>query len=171
MNPSPPPTTAVPEQPAQRKLQPVSPHVKVMAGMMGGFAEAAALQPLDVTKTRLQLDNTGKYRGMVNCARTIVAEEGARALYKGLTPFITHLTLKYALRFGSFAWFQGQTQAVLGVGARADFLVRLRRAGITPHPLAHACMNAPRMPCCCRDARAGGPERGAGGGCDHCDAV
>jgi len=39
---------------------------------------------------------------MFHCMRTIVAEEGVGALYKGLTPFITHLTLKYALRFGGF---------------------------------------------------------------------
>lgn len=84
----------------------VSPWVKVLAGMAGGVAEAVALQPLDVTKTRLQLDKSGKYKGMVHCGRTIYAEEGAAALYKGLTPFITHLTLKYALRFGSFAWFK-----------------------------------------------------------------
>ncbi len=32
-----------------------SPWVSVMAGMMGGATEAVVLQPLDVTKTRLQL--------------------------------------------------------------------------------------------------------------------
>lgn len=84
----------------------ISPWVKVLAGMSGGVAEALLLQPLDVTKTRLQLDKTGKYKGMVNCGKTIYAEEGFKALYKGLTPFVTHLTLKYALRFGSFAWFR-----------------------------------------------------------------
>ena len=65
-----------------------------------------AAQPLDVTKTRLQLDKTGRYKGMVHCGTTIAKQEGAAALYKGLTPFVTHLTLKYALRFGSFAFFQ-----------------------------------------------------------------
>lgn len=84
----------------------ISPWVKVIAGMAGGVAEACLLQPLDVTKTRLQLDKVGKYKGMVHCGKTIHAEEGFSALYKGLTPFVTHLTLKYALRFGSFAWFK-----------------------------------------------------------------
>jgi len=36
--------------------------VKLVAGMAGGLAEAVTLQPLDVTKTRLQLDKTGKYK-------------------------------------------------------------------------------------------------------------
>jgi solute carrier family 25 citrate transporter 1 len=76
--------------------------VKLVAGMAGGLAEAVLLQPLDVAKTRLQLDKSGKYKGMFHCLRTVAAEEGAMALYKGLTPFVTHLTLKYALRFGLF---------------------------------------------------------------------
>ncbi len=46
------------------------------------------------------------YRGMVDCGRQIVAQEGVASLYKGLVPFVTHLTLKYALRFGSFAVFR-----------------------------------------------------------------
>jgi solute carrier family 25 citrate transporter 1 len=86
-------------------------YVKMLAGMAGGVAEACMLQPLDVTKTRLQLDTVGKYKGMINCGKTIYREEGYLALYKGLSPFVTHLTLKYALRFGSFAqfreWFAG----------------------------------------------------------------
>lgn len=88
------------------KTKSVSTQVKMMAGMAGGVVEACLLQPLDVTKTRLQLDKHGKYRGMVNCGQTIVKEEGYLALYKGLTPFVAHLTLKYALRFGAFQWFK-----------------------------------------------------------------
>ncbi len=61
---------------------------------------------MDVIKTRLQLDTVGKYRGIVHCGQTIVAEEGVRALWKGLTPFATHLTLKYALRMGSNSVYQ-----------------------------------------------------------------
>jgi hypothetical protein len=33
------------------------------AGSMGGVVEAACLQPIDVIKTRLQLDSVGKYKG------------------------------------------------------------------------------------------------------------
>lgn len=76
--------------------------VKLVAGMAGGLAEACMLQPLDVAKTRLQLDKEKKYKGMFDCLAKVAKEEGAGALYKGLTPFVTHLTLKYALRFGLF---------------------------------------------------------------------
>ena len=44
---------------------------------------------------------------MYDCGRQIVAEEGVSALWKGLTPFATHLCLKYFLRFGTNALYQG----------------------------------------------------------------
>lgn len=68
--------------------------------------EATCLQPIDVIKTRLQLDRSGNYKGIIHCGSTIVKNEGVRALWKGLTPFATHLTLKYALRMGSNAVLQ-----------------------------------------------------------------
>ena len=57
-------------------------------------------------QTRLQLDSTGKYRGLLHCTRTIAAEEGVLALYKGLSPFVMHLTTKYAMRFGVFGYIK-----------------------------------------------------------------
>ncbi|CEG40471.1 mitochondrial carrier family [Plasmopara halstedii] len=93
---------------AEMKNRHVPVYVKMMAGMAGGVAEACILQPLDVTKTRLQLDRTSQYKGMVHCGSTIYKTEGGLALYKGLTPFVTNMVLKYALRFGSFAWFKEQ---------------------------------------------------------------
>jgi hypothetical protein len=130
---------------------------------MGGVIEACCLQPIDVIKTRLQLDKAHKYKGLcaaacrsgtrasggaltrpsaaglwrqvvcartvntpnhqppmrtcvvcapllapgiVDCGRQVVQQEGTRALWKGLTPFATHLTLKYALRMGSNSVYQ-----------------------------------------------------------------
>ncbi len=84
----------------------VSPAIKGFAGSIGGVAEACCLQPMDVIKTRLQLDKVGKYTGIMQCGRTIANEEGVAALWKGLTPFATHLTLKYALRMGSNSVYQ-----------------------------------------------------------------
>lgn len=68
--------------------------------------EACCLQPIDVIKTRLQLDRSATYKGIIHCGTTIVRTEGVRALWKGLTPFATHLTLKYTLRMGSNAVLQ-----------------------------------------------------------------
>jgi solute carrier family 25 citrate transporter 1 len=87
------------------KIVTVSPTVKAVAGSLGGVVEACMLQPIDVAKTRLQLDHSGQYKGMVHCIRTIAAQEGVPSLWKGLTPFLGQLTLKYALRMGSNAFF------------------------------------------------------------------
>lgn len=59
----------------------------------------------DTIKTRMQL-NPALYPGIVSTGSTIARQEGVRALWKGLTPFATHLCLKYALRFGTNAGFQ-----------------------------------------------------------------
>ncbi|KAF8012938.1 hypothetical protein BT93_I0948 [Corymbia citriodora subsp. variegata] len=84
----------------------VPPYMEAISGSLGGTVEACCLQPIDVIKTRLQLDRSGAYKGIVHCGTTIVKTEGVPALWKGLTPFATHLTLKYALRMGSNAVFQ-----------------------------------------------------------------
>ncbi|EFJ09431.1 hypothetical protein SELMODRAFT_447706 [Selaginella moellendorffii] len=84
----------------------VPPYVKALSGSLGGIVEASCLQPIDVIKTRLQLDTARQYRGIANCGVTIVKSEGVRALWKGLTPFATHLTLKYTLRMGTNALLQ-----------------------------------------------------------------
>ncbi|KAG0584348.1 hypothetical protein KC19_3G204800 [Ceratodon purpureus] len=84
----------------------IPPYFKAVSGSLGGLVEASCLQPIDVIKTRLQLDPRKEYRGIWHCGSTIIEREGARALWKGLTPFATHLTLKYTLRMGSNALFQ-----------------------------------------------------------------
>lgn len=57
-------------------------------------------------KTRLQLDKSGQYKGVVDCFKKIHAEEGVGALWKGLNAFATHLCFKYMLRMGTNATFQ-----------------------------------------------------------------
>ena len=119
---------------------------------MGGTLEACCLQPIDVIKTRLQLDKTGKYRGIVDCGRTVAAEEGVRALWKGLTPFATHLTLKYALRMGSNSVYQvGIPQGILRSwqecsynhgGAHCALLLMMMVRQVNTHLCVAACTAA-----------------------------
>lgn len=70
------------------------------------ISQACCLQPVDVVKTRLQLDKTGQYKGVVDCFKQIHAQEGVGALWKGLNAFATHLCFKYMLRMGTNATFQ-----------------------------------------------------------------
>lgn len=86
----------------QRKASPV---FQAFAGSVGGLIEACCLQPIDTIKTRMQLQ-PAKYNSIAGTGITIAREEGVRSLWKGLTPFATHLYSKYALRFGTNAAFQ-----------------------------------------------------------------
>jgi len=94
------------DQNQKKSNQSIPPYMKAISGSIGGTVEACCLQPIDVIKTRLQLDRSGAYKGIIHCGATVARTEGVRALWKGLTPFATHLTLKYALRMGSNAMFQ-----------------------------------------------------------------
>ncbi|CAA2966787.1 mitochondrial succinate-fumarate transporter 1 [Olea europaea var. sylvestris] len=87
-------------------IKTIPPYMKALSGSLGGAMEACCLQPIDVIKTRLQLDRSGSYKGIIHCGTTIARNEGLRALWKGLTPFASHLTLKYTLRMGSNAVLQ-----------------------------------------------------------------
>ncbi|KAK9907509.1 hypothetical protein WJX75_004988 [Coccomyxa subellipsoidea] len=109
----------------------VSPFIKSFAGSIGGVAEAGCLQPMDVIKTRLQLDKAKQYTGIVNCGKQIIAQEGAKSLWKGLTPFATHLTLKYALRMGTNAFYQSLLRDQSGALSDGRRLAAGFAAGIT----------------------------------------
>ncbi|KAL0450997.1 UNVERIFIED_CONTAM: Mitochondrial succinate-fumarate transporter 1 [Sesamum latifolium] len=91
---------------SEKTSKSIPPYMKALSGSLGGIVEASCLQPIDVIKTRLQLDRSGAYKGIIHCGTTITKTEGVRAMWKGLTPFATHLTLKYALRMGSNAVLQ-----------------------------------------------------------------
>jgi hypothetical protein len=62
-------------------------------------------------------------QGIIHCGQTISKEEGTRALWKGLTPFATHLTLKYALRMGSNSVYQNLLRSKV-LHARVCVLLR-----------------------------------------------
>ncbi|XP_058804524.1 calcium-binding mitochondrial carrier protein Aralar1 isoform X2 [Phymastichus coffea] len=58
------------------------------AGAIAGVPAAALVTPADVIKTRLQVvarQGQTTYNGLVDCARKIYKEEGARAFWKGAT--------------------------------------------------------------------------------------
>ncbi|OQR83912.1 hypothetical protein ACHHYP_14144 [Achlya hypogyna] len=107
----------------------VSKTMKTIGGMAGGFVEACALQPLDTVKTRLQLSGTKD--GAIKIGRTIVAEEGVAALYKGLSPFIAHLVIKYALRFSTNEFYRGLLADKDGKVSKVGGFVAGAGAGIT----------------------------------------
>lgn len=58
-----------------------------MAGGCAGVLAWAVATPMDVIKSRLQVDGQGqrRYRGLLHCMAASVREEGPRVLFKGLT--------------------------------------------------------------------------------------
>jgi solute carrier family 25 phosphate transporter 3 len=72
-----------------------------------------ALTPVDVVKTRVQLEPT-KYTGLVSGMRKIVAEEGAAALTTGLGATAFGYFIQGWFKFGGVEYFK--IQAVQGLG-------------------------------------------------------
>ncbi|KAJ3391695.1 carnitine transporter [Entophlyctis sp. JEL0112] len=58
----------------------------LFAGGMSGVGMWSVSIPADVIKSRIQSAEAGKYRGILHCAQTIVAEGGVGALYSGFGP-------------------------------------------------------------------------------------
>ncbi|KAK4987636.1 hypothetical protein LTR50_004479 [Elasticomyces elasticus] len=76
------------------------------AGAVAGVSEILIMYPLDVVKTRVQLQ-TGKgvgedsYNGMVDCFRKIIRNEGFSRLYRGITAPILMEAPKRATKFAA----------------------------------------------------------------------
>ncbi|KAJ8519641.1 hypothetical protein ONZ45_g3435 [Pleurotus djamor] len=71
------------------------------AGAIAGISEILTFYPLDVVKTRMQLD-TGKSKyGLVGTFKNIIKEEGAGRLYRGLLPPLLMEAPKRAVKFAA----------------------------------------------------------------------
>jgi solute carrier family 25 phosphate transporter 3 len=94
-----------------------------------------ALTPVDVVKTRMQLDPS-KYSGMISGAAKIAAEEGAGALLTGLAPTCFGYFVQGWFKFGGVEYFKikavetlgeqkawdNKTNIYLGAAAGAEFI-------------------------------------------------
>ncbi|KAL1961788.1 hypothetical protein VTN77DRAFT_1038 [Rasamsonia byssochlamydoides] len=73
------------------QLQPVT---TVVAGAMAGAVTVYATMPFDTIKTRLQaIDGLQRYKGSLDCMRSVVVNEGVSALRKGTTPRLMRLSV------------------------------------------------------------------------------
>ncbi|XP_034674170.1 S-adenosylmethionine carrier 1, chloroplastic/mitochondrial-like isoform X2 [Vitis riparia] len=58
-----------------------------MIGAFSGAITGAITTPLDVIKTRLMVQGSAnQYKGIFDCVRTVIREEGTPALFKGIGP-------------------------------------------------------------------------------------
>ncbi|RAH50199.1 putative mitochondrial phosphate carrier protein (Mir1) [Aspergillus brunneoviolaceus CBS 621.78] len=73
-----------------------------------------ALTPVDVVKTRIQLDPVTYNRGMIGGFKQVIANEGAGALLTGFGPTAAGYFLQGAFKFGGYEFFKQQWINQLG---------------------------------------------------------
>ncbi|TBU21806.1 mitochondrial carrier [Dichomitus squalens] len=71
------------------------------AGAIAGISEILTFYPLDVVKTRMQLETGKSKQGVVGAFRTIIKEEGFGRLYRGLVPPLLMEAPKRATKFAA----------------------------------------------------------------------
>ncbi|KAG0723644.1 Mitochondrial 2-oxodicarboxylate carrier [Chionoecetes opilio] len=94
--------------------------INLAAGGSAGFTEICIMHPLDVVKTRFQIQTTGKpgdpnfYTSVYDCMRKMAKNEGVLSLYKGVLPPVLVETPKRAVKTFFLAGLgSGTTEAIL----------------------------------------------------------
>lgn len=82
-----------------------------------------ALTPVDVVKTRIQLQPEVYNRGMIAGFRQVVAAEGAGALLTGFGPTFAGYFLQGALKFGGYEFWKKTFIGVIGADKAPDYRV------------------------------------------------
>ncbi|KAH9211709.1 mitochondrial carrier domain-containing protein, partial [Leptodontidium sp. 2 PMI_412] len=82
------------------------------------------LTPVDVIKTRIQLDPATYNSGLIGTFRQVIAKEGAQGLLSGLGPIVVGYFLQGALRFGGYEFFK-KKRASVGLGMRLHQIIAL----------------------------------------------
>lgn len=97
-------TTSKPKTPYKRMGQ------QFIAGGSAGLVEICLMHPLDVIKTRFQLQgsaaSTTQYRSIAHCFTTMYRTEGFMSFYKGILPPIFAEMPKRAVKFFCFERYQ-----------------------------------------------------------------
>ncbi|TRM62514.1 mitochondrial carrier domain-containing protein [Schizophyllum amplum] len=87
--------------------QRLPPYEAALCGSVAGAISAAVTTPLDVLKTRVMLDTRvgqNKMPSLPQRARTIVAQEGAKALFSGIVPRMMWISAGGAVFLGVYEW-------------------------------------------------------------------
>ncbi|KAM9878045.1 Mitochondrial phosphate carrier protein 1 [Verticillium dahliae] len=85
-----------------------------LAGAIGCSVTHGALTPVDVVKTRIQLDPATYNRGMIGSFKQVIQNEGPLALLTGFGPTFAGYFLQGSLKFGGYEFFKQQSINLLG---------------------------------------------------------
>ncbi|KAG5929097.1 hypothetical protein E4U42_007131 [Claviceps africana] len=89
------------------------------AGALAATTTHAAATPIDVVKTRIQVDDAMKGLNMVRAARTMVANEGTSALLTGFGPTAVGYLVQGGAKFAGYEYFKKQYISLVGGPGRA----------------------------------------------------
>lgn len=90
--------------------------MQIGAGGSAGFVEVCIMHPLDLVKTRLQIQSNVRsnirntdphyYRGILDCMKKMYKYEGVTSFWKGILPPILAETPKRAVKFATFEQYK-----------------------------------------------------------------
>ncbi|TDZ61796.1 Mitochondrial phosphate carrier protein [Colletotrichum trifolii] len=86
-----------------------------LAGALGCSLTHGAFTPVDVVKTRIQLDPATYNRGMIGGFKQVIQNEGASALLTGFGPTFAGYFIQGAFKFGGYEFFKKQSIDFLGI--------------------------------------------------------
>lgn len=92
-----------------------------LAGAMGCGLTHGAMTPIDVVKTRIQLEPTVYNKGMISSFRQVITKEGAGALLTGLGPTVLGYSLQGAFKFGGYELFKKTLIEQLGYDTASKY--------------------------------------------------
>lgn len=92
-----------------------------LAGAIGCGSTHSSLVPIDVVKTRIQLEPTVYNKGMVASFKKIIGEEGAGALMTGFGPTLLGYSIQGAFKFGGYEVFKKQFIDLLGYDTACNY--------------------------------------------------
>lgn len=86
--------------------------ITAISGALAGFLSGVMVCPLDVTKTRLQVQGLNRienpyYKGILGTMNTIVKDEGVQGLYKGLVPILLGYFPTWTIYFSVYEFSKG----------------------------------------------------------------
>ncbi|XP_044749217.1 mitochondrial 2-oxodicarboxylate carrier-like [Coccinella septempunctata] len=111
--------------------------ISLFSGASAGFVEVCIMHPLDLVKTRLQLQSASKsstkseyYTGITDCMRKMYKNEGILSFWKGILPPIVVDTPRRAIKFFTFDEYKRM------------FMFGQAKANALTYSLAGACAGA-----------------------------
>lgn len=82
--------------------QKLSAHQSLLGGMLAGVLGALINTPVDTIKSRMQSLEAARYKGIVDCAKQMVVNEGVGSLWKGLVMRCARVVPGQGIIFMSF---------------------------------------------------------------------